>query len=81
MQGNVCLATQVSDSDVAIWAILDSTAEKTRGGCDSTFPVAVVAYSSTQQKTGIGCVTAAAGVPSAKNSVGAADTIFNINLK
>jgi len=59
---NVCLNTETSDTIVIIWANLDSVAEKTRAGCTSgQFPI--VAYSSSQQKTGIGCVSSANAIP------------------
>ena len=68
VQQNICQTTTTStDKDITIWAILDSTAEKTRGGCTTSNPVAIVAYISSQQKTGIGCIT---GVTATVNFAG-----------
>jgi len=81
-QGNVCLTTYtiVSTNDtVVIWANLDSEAEKTRAGCGSTWPYPVIVYSSSQQKTGIGCLTTAAATTGKK--VSATVNIYDIDLK
>ncbi len=57
-QGNVCqITTTGTNIDIAIWAILDSKADWQRAGCTTSDPTAIVAYISSQQKTGIGCIT------------------------
>lgn len=61
--GSVCATTGTTYENIIIWAMLDSTAEKTRAGCTGGTPVAIVAYDSTQQKTGIGCIATATTIP------------------
>ena len=59
----VCATSGNISTNIMIWAMLDSKAEATRAGCTSS-QATIVAYDSTQQKTGIGCVTNATTEPS-----------------